>query len=102
MTVCPVVYTFQSCHYFENINHLQSWTFQATMTIDNRWVTFDERMQTTELINSRSHFLDFATIPNSFSEFRIVSTKSSHTDFLSFNICGFEIHEFVTRQWGMK
>jgi hypothetical protein len=96
MTVLPVAYAIRSDHFPQPTNRLRSWAFQAREP-NGMWITLDEHEQAQELMKPGSYLLAFVETDTYFTEFRILQTGPSRAHFLSFNICGIEIHGFIKR-----
>jgi hypothetical protein len=103
MVVRPVAYAIRSDWCQNGTNRLRSWAFQARIAsgkdIPEResWLTLDESLRSEELLKPGAHFLGFVTTENYYSEFRILQTGPSESNFLSFNLSAFEIHGCVRR-----
>jgi hypothetical protein len=96
MMILPCAYALRSDHYKEGTNRLRTFVFQARQ--DGRdWTTLDERVKIPSLTQPGSHFLAFVDTDEYFSEFRVLQTGPSHSNFLSFNLSGMEIHGLVER-----
>jgi hypothetical protein len=100
MRVLPCAYALRSDHYGEGTNHLRTFVFQARLD-GAEWTTLDERVKIGSLIPPGSHFLAFVDTDQYFNEFRILQTGPSHSNFLSFNLSGMEIHGLVERTCGV-
>jgi hypothetical protein len=96
MRVLPCAYALRSDHYKENTNHLRTFVFQARGD-GAEWTTLDERVKIPSLVQPGSHFLAFVDTKEYFNEFRVLQTGPSHSNFLSFNLSGIEIHGLVER-----
>ena len=96
--VLPVAYAIRSDFMDKNTHHLRSFAFQARASPSSAWITLDEQVKINDLIPAKSHFLGFVDTDEYFCEFRILQTGPSHTNYLSFNIAGLEIHGLVRRR----
>jgi hypothetical protein len=92
----PVAYALRSDHYTSGTNHLKTFAFQGRIG-RGEWQTLDERVQIPDLKKAGSHFLAFVDTDQFFSEFRVLQTGPSHSNYLSFNLAAFEIHGDVRR-----
>jgi hypothetical protein len=92
ISVLPVAYALRSDFYADHTNHLRSWVFQGRNKEDEAWTTLDERVKEGGLVKAGSFLLSFVETQQFFTEFRVLQTGPSHTNYLSFNLAGFEIH----------
>jgi hypothetical protein len=96
--VLPLAYALRSDFASKRTNNLRSWVFQArgqNNTSDDSWVTLDEQARVSNLSQPKAHILAFVETDSFFREFRVLQTGPSHSNFLSFNLSGFEIHGYV-------
>jgi hypothetical protein len=95
--VLPIAYALRSQHNPDSMNQLRSWAFQAKNAGEDTWTTLDERFKEERLKKPGSFIIAFVETKQYFTEFRVLQTGPSHTNYLSFNLGAFEIHGWTKR-----